>query len=69
MNSAQSQTQDALQAFNETEAVFQSGLEPFEGLFGATMVEQLTNYESWSFSSMLGSWNVDGTGTLEKAPE
>lgn len=61
MNSAgsQSQTQDALQAFNETDSMSQFGLDQFEGLFGANMVEQLTNHESYSFSSMLGSWTVD----------
>ncbi|KAL1870736.1 hypothetical protein Daus18300_005056 [Diaporthe australafricana] len=71
MNSAgsQSQTQSALQAFNGTDSVCQFGLEPFEGLFGANMVEQLTNYESYSFSAMLGSWTVDETGTVGRAPE
>ncbi|KAM0209936.1 hypothetical protein ACHAQD_010956 [Fusarium lateritium] len=68
MNSAasHSQTKDALQALTETNPVSQFGLEPLEGLFGADMIEQLTNHESYSFSSMLGSWTIDGTGTLDE---
>ncbi|KAL6918811.1 hypothetical protein FSST1_002837 [Fusarium sambucinum] len=71
MNNAPSHTQarDALQAFTETNSDFRFGLEPFEGFFGADMIEQLTNHESYNFSSMLGSWTVDETGTLETAPE
>ena len=71
MNSAgsQSQTQDAIQAFNETESGFQFGLESFEGIFGANMIEQLTNYESYSYSSMLGNWTTDETGRPETARE
>lgn len=56
---SQSQTHDALQAFNETDSMSHIGLDPFEGFFGANMVEQLTNHESYSFSSMLGSWTDD----------
>lgn len=66
---SQSQTQDMLQAFNEIDSVSQFVLEPFEGFFGANMVEQLTNHESYSFSSMLGSWTVDETGTSGNAPD
>lgn len=71
LNSAGSrnQTQDMLQAFNEIDSVSQFVLEPFESFFGANMVEQLTNHESYSFSSMLGSWTVDETGTLGNAPD
>jgi hypothetical protein len=64
-----SQAKDALQAFTEMHSVSQFGLEPFEGFFGANMIEQLTNHESDSFSSMLGSWTIDKIGTLEGAPE
>lgn len=63
---SQSQTQDALQGFNEIDS---GGLEQFEGLFGASMIEQLTNYESFSFSSMLGSWTGDEIGRSGNAPE
>lgn len=66
---SQSQTQDALQGFNEINSAGQFGLEQFEGLFGANMIEQLTNYEPFSFSSMLGSWTVDETGRSGNAPE
>lgn len=66
---SQSQTQDALQGFTEIDSVSQFGLEQFEGLFGANMVEQLTNYESFSFSSMLGNWTGDEIGRSGNAPE
>lgn len=71
MNSAgsQSQTQGALQAINEIDSVSQFVLEPFEGFFGANMVEQLTSHESYGFSSMLGSWTVDETGTSGNGPD
>lgn len=59
---SQSPAQDALLAVSESDPIlFQGGLEQFEGLFGANMIEQLTNYESFSFSSMLDSWNGDET--------
>ncbi|WJG34608.1 uncharacterized protein FOBCDRAFT_213798 [Fusarium oxysporum Fo47] len=71
MNSAasHSQARDALQAFTETHSVSQFGLEPFEGFFGVNMIEQLTNHESYSFASMLGSWTTDETETIRGVPE
>lgn len=66
---SQSQTQDMLQAFSGMDSVSQFVMEPFDGFFGANIVEQLTNHESYSFSSMLGSWTVDETGTLGNAPD
>lgn len=66
---SQTKTQDAIQAFGEMDSVSQFVLEPFDGFFGADMVDQLTNHDSYSFSSILGTWAVDEAGTLGKSPD
>ncbi|RMJ17415.1 hypothetical protein CDV36_002906 [Fusarium kuroshium] len=44
-----------------------SGLETFEGIFGEGMLEQLSNYESYNFSALLGSWTNDEMGVVDEA--
>lgn len=55
-----------LQLSNDPNSGPQSGLETFEGIFGEGMLEQLSNYESYSFSTLLGNWTNDEMGTTDE---
>ncbi|KAF4988141.1 hypothetical protein FDECE_15171, partial [Fusarium decemcellulare] len=60
------QAEDALQLLNDPNPASQFGLETFEGLFGAGMLEQLTNHEAYSFSAMMDTWANDGADVLDE---
>lgn len=55
-----------LQLSNDPNPGPQSGLETFEGVFGEGMLEQLSNYESYNFSALLGSWTNDEMGVVDE---
>ncbi|WAO93409.1 Zn(2)-C6 fungal-type domain-containing protein [Fusarium falciforme] len=56
-----------LQLSNDLDSGTQSGLETFEGIFGEGMLEQLSNYESYNFSALLGNWTNDEMGVVDEA--
>jgi hypothetical protein len=56
-----------LQLSNDADSGTQSGLETFEGIFGEGMLEQLSNYESYNFSALLGNWTNDEMGVMDEA--
>ncbi|KAI8657127.1 Zn(2)-C6 fungal-type domain-containing protein [Fusarium keratoplasticum] len=56
-----------LQLSNDPNSGPQSGLETFEGIFGEGMLEQLSNYESYNFSALLGNWTNDEMGVVDEA--
>lgn len=56
-----------LQLSNDPNSGPQSGLETFEGIFGEGMLEQLSNYESYNFSALLGNWTNNEMGVVDEA--